>query len=98
MNMGKKIFGLLAIGLVVALLIPIGSAYACYDCEFTAIGMIRVDRTNHVIKGFVLYGNNDGDILRFTFVTIKYDAARTPLKLDTAMPLLVYHIEYNPAK
>jgi hypothetical protein len=96
--MGKKIFGLLAIGLVVALLTPIGSAYACYDCEFTAVGVVRIDKTNHVIKGFVFFGNNDGDILRFTFVTIKFDDARTPLNLDTAMPILVHHIQYNPAK
>jgi hypothetical protein len=96
--MGKKIIALLAIGLVFALVIPIGSAYACYDCEFTAIGVIRIDRTNHVIRGFVVYGNNDGQALRFTFVKIKFDEARAPLKLQTAMPLFVYHIDYNPAK
>jgi hypothetical protein len=96
--MGKKIYGLLAIGLVCALVIPVGSAYATYDCKLSAIGLIRIDRANSVIKGFVFFGDNDGNDLRFEFINIEFNDARTPLIAQTQMPLLVHHIEYNPAK
>lgn len=96
--MGKKIYGLIAIGLVCALLVPIGSAYATYDCELSAVGILRVDRTNNVIKGFVFYGENDGQDLRFEFVKIRFDDARNPLVVQTGMPFFVHHIDYNPAK
>jgi len=96
--MGKKIFGILAIGLVFALIIPVGTAYATYDCELSAVGVIRIDRVNSVIKGFVFFGDNDGQDLRFTFINIKFDDARTPLKVQTGIPFLMHHIDYNPAK
>ncbi len=96
--MRKKIIGLLALGLVFALIIPVGSAYATYDCKLEAIGIIRIDKTNSVIKGFVLVGNNDGKDLRFTFIQIEFDDARTPLIAKTNIPFFVHEIEYNPAK
>lgn len=96
--MRKKIIGLLAIGLVFAMIIPIGSAYATYDCKLTAFGIIRVDKTNSAIKGFVFFGDNDGQDLRFSFINIQFDDARTPLIAATNIPFLVHQIEYNPAK
>jgi hypothetical protein len=51
-----------------------------------------------VIKGFVFFGDNDGKDLRFEFVKITFDDARTPMVVQTGMPFLVHHIEYNPAK
>ncbi len=96
--MGKKIYGLMAIGLVFALLIPVSSAYATYDCELSAVGFLRVDRTNNMIRGFVFFGENDGNDLRFEFVKICFDDVRTPMVVQTAMPFFVHHIDYNPAK
>jgi len=96
--MGKKIIGLLVVGLVLTLIIPIGTADAAYDCELTAIGIIRIDRINSEIKGFVFFGNNDGEDLQFTFIKIKFDDARMPEKMPTEKPFLVHHIDYNPAK
>ena len=96
--MGKKLFGLLAIGLVFALVIPVGSAYAAYECKFTAVGVIRIDRTNSVIKGFVFFGDINGEAIRFSFVKIKFDDARTPLVMPSQIPFFVHHIEYNSAK
>lgn len=90
--------GLLAIGLVFAMIIPIGSAYATYDCKLSAVGIIRVDKAHSVIKGFVFFGDNDGQDLRFTFIQIKFDDTRTPFMVPTNMPFLVHQIEYNPAK
>jgi hypothetical protein len=96
--MGKKIYGIITIGLVFALLLPISSAYATYDCELSAVGILRVDRVNNEIKGFVFYGENDGKDLRFEFVKITFDSARTPMVVQTGMPFFVHHIDYNPVK
>lgn len=96
--MRKKIIGLLTIGLVFTMLLPIGSAYATYDCKLSAIGFIRIDKDNSVIEGFVFFGDNDGQDLRFTFIQIKYDDARKPLTTQTNIPFLLHQIEYNPAK
>ena len=96
--MGKKIIGILAIGLVFALVIPVGSAYADYESKLSAIGMIRIDAINSEIKGFVFFGNNDGDVLIFRYIKIKYDEIRTPLELGGSMPFIVHNIKYNPAE
>ena len=96
--MGKKIIGLLCIGLVLALVIPIGSSYADFDCKLSAIGVIRIDSSTSEIKGFVFFGNNDGEVLQFTFINIKYDDGRTPMELDSKMPFFVHNIKYNPAQ
>lgn len=96
--MGKKIIGILFVGLVLALMTPIGSADADYDCTLSAIGVIRIDSTASEIKGFVFFGDNDGEDLRFTFITIKYDDGRTPLELEGKLPFFVHTIKYNPAQ
>ncbi|KYK24782.1 hypothetical protein AYK25_01765 [Thermoplasmatales archaeon SM1-50] len=96
--MGKKIFGLLVVGLVVALVIPVGSCDSDFDSELSAIGVIRIDTVNSEIKGFVLFGDNDGETLQFTFIAIKFDNGRMPEVLDSKMPLLIHHINYNPLK
>jgi hypothetical protein len=96
--MGKKKYGIIAIGLVFALLVPISSAYATYDCKLSAVGILRVDQVHNMIKGFVFFGDNDGNDLRFEFVKIAFDSARMPRVVQTGMPFLVHHIDYNPAK
>jgi hypothetical protein len=96
--MGKKILAILAVGLVFALIIPIGSSYADYKCKLSAIGVIRIDSSNSEIKGFILFGNNNGEVLRFTYIKIKYDAVRLPLELGGPLPYIIHNIKYNPAK
>lgn len=88
----------MALGLVFLLIAPIGTAYATYDCTLSAVGFVRIDKTHSVIKGFVFYGDNDGEDLRFTFISIQFDDARTPLITQTNRPVLVHKIEYNPTK
>jgi hypothetical protein len=96
--MGKKIIGILVVGLVVALVVPIGSAEADYNCKLSAIGVIRIDSQNLEIKGFVLFGNNDGEVLRFTFINIQYDDTRPPVELGGAIPFFIHNIKYNHAE
>jgi len=94
--MGKKIIGVILIGLVFALVIPVGSCDAAFQCNLSAIGMIRIDSTNCAIKGFVLIGDNDGQDLRFTFINIKFDDRRAPEELTGKLPFLLHNINYNP--
>jgi hypothetical protein len=96
--MGKKILGMICVGLVFALVTPVGSAYASYDKELTAFGIVRIDAANREIKGFVFIGNDDGETLRFSFINIKYDDRREPLSIDGQFPLFIHHIKYNLAK
>lgn len=95
--MRKKIIGILVIGLVFTLIVPIGTADAAYDCKLTAFGLLRIDSVNAEIKGFVLLGENDGEALRFTFINIEFDDSRAPLEVKGTMPLLMHEIYYNPA-
>jgi hypothetical protein len=96
--MGKKIIGILFVGLLIALVIPVGTADADFDCKLSAFGIIRIDSTNSEIKGFVLFGNNDGQDLRFTVINIKFDDGNAPVELVSKMPLLLHTIKYNPVK
>lgn len=96
--MGKKMIGIVFVGLVFALVFPVASAYATYDKELNAFGVLRIDTANCEIKGFVLFGDNDGQALRFTFIKIQYDDGRAPLEIAGPMPLFFHHIQYNPAK
>jgi hypothetical protein len=95
--MGKKIIGIMIVGLVLSLVIPVGSAYADYDCKLSAVGFIRIDKANSMIRGFVFFGDNDGETLRFEFIRIQYDDARIPMVVASAMPLFVHNIKYNPS-
>jgi hypothetical protein len=95
--MGKKIMCLLFVGLVVALVIPVGSAQTSYEAKLFAIGLIKIDSLNHEIRGFVVYGIIDGDVILLKNINIKYDGA-TPIFVGGVIPLFVHHIYYNPAK
>ena len=95
--MGKKIIGLVLVGLVFTLLIPLGSAKATYDKELSALGVIRIDQTNCQIKGFVFFGDNDGATLRFTFIKIQYDDSYPPTEIGGKIQFFEHHIQYNPA-
>jgi hypothetical protein len=95
--MGKKILSLIGIGLVMALVLPVVSCEAEYQCKLSAVGLVWIDSTHGQIKGFVLRGEVNGEALQFGFVKISFDERRAPLELDTAHPFLVHTIKYNPA-
>ena len=94
--MGKKLMCLLFIGLVVALLIPVGSAQPKYKAEMSAIGFVKIDSTNHEIRGFIIYGEVNGETLFLKYINIKYYGAN-PIFAASKMPLLVHHLYYTPA-
>ena len=96
--MGKKIFGVLVIGLVLTLLIPIGSAKTQpLESHLSAVGIIQIDSFDHEIRGFVFFGINDGEVLILKNINIKYDAA-SQIMVGGIIPFIVHHINYNPAE
>jgi len=103
--MGKKVVGILIVGLLMATVFPIGSAYiqktdekANTDFESTlfGIGFIRIDSSNYEIKGFVLFGNNNGQVLLSKMIDIKYDG--TPIRIGFGLTPFIFNIKYNPAE
>ncbi len=88
---------LLLVGLMVTLLIPVGSAQADYKSKLFVIGVIQIDDFNHEIRGFAVYANNNGEVLVLQNINIKYDGA-TPIQAGGVIPFFVHHIKYNPAK
>jgi hypothetical protein len=94
--MGKKIMCLLFVGLVVALVIPVGNAQTEYKSKLFVIGFIQIDSFNHEIRGFAVYGFNNGEVIFLKNINIKYDGA-TPIFVGSVIPFFVHHIYYNPA-
>jgi len=104
--MRKKIIGILIIGLVFALVIPVGSSYILntngttntkFESKLFVIGVIQIDTFDYEIRGFAVYAINDGEVLLFKNLNIKYDGA-TPIQVGGVIPFIVHHIYYNPAE
>lgn len=64
-----------------------------YEKTLSAIGFIIIDSGNYEIKGFVLSGRNDGELIFFKFIDIDYDG--TPIFVTNPHPF-IFHIKYNP--
>jgi len=94
--MGKKLMCLLFVGLVVTLVIPVGSAQTEYKSKLFVIGVIQIDDFKHEIRGFVIYGIIDGEVILLKNINIKYDGA-TPIFMGSVIPFFVHHVYYNPA-
>lgn len=93
--MRKQILCFLLIGLVVTLLIPMGSAKATYKSKLFVIGVIQIDDFDHEIRGFAIYANIDGEVLLFQNINIKYSGI-TPIQVGGILPFFFHHIKYNP--
>lgn len=100
--MGKKIVGLLVIGLVFAFVFPVGSSYLLdsiekenkeYESTLFVIGFLRVDTSNFEITGFALFGMNNGQVLLSKKIDIQYDGS--PI-LVGGFPPFINTIRYNP--
>jgi len=63
-----------------------------FNAELKVVGFIRIDSENYVIKGFVLFGNIEGESVFFERINIKYDGR--PILVTNPMPF-VFSIKYN---
>jgi hypothetical protein len=94
--MGKKIMCLLFVGLVVALVVPVGSAKTEYKAKLFVIGTIQIDNIEHEVRGFAFFGNINGELIYLQKYNVKFDGA-TPIFMGSVIPFLFHHVYYNPA-
>ena len=96
--MNKKLFGILTITIFILGISLTQTAIAEAEEEnikFQGIGFIRIDSSKFEIKGFVIVGNNAGEVLFFKPINIKYDG--TPIFVTNPVPFL-FTIKYKPAE
>ncbi len=103
--MNKKIVGIIVMSMLIIKVIPSISAayYENYQNENTivnksrlfGIGFVRIKEFMHVIKGFVIFGINDGQVILMEFVNIKYIKVN-PVLAGYFSPL-IFFISYTPA-
>lgn len=100
--MGKKVIGILVVGLLIATVFPVVSSdiqktdqkgKTDLESKLFGIGFIRIDSAIYEIKGLVLFGMNDGQVLVLKKIDIKCDGP--PLFVGGLAPFII-NIKYNP--
>lgn len=66
-----------------------------YESRLFGIGFVRINGFTHVIKGFVIFGINDGEVISMEFINIKYCGADKVF--GGIFPPLIFLIRYTPA-
>ena len=102
--MKKKVIGILIVGILIATALSCANASnnkteqeedaMVYESRIFGLGLVRINTFTHAIKGFVVYGINDGEIISMQFVNINYEEAD---ELFAGFIPLVFFIRYNPA-
>jgi len=101
----KKIVAIIVVGLFIATIFPCAGAtinktdekenITIYESRIFGVGFVRIHSLTHEIKGFVLFGINDGQVISKAFIDIKYN------EVDNVyagyLPLFIFFIRYNPA-
>lgn len=59
------------------------------------IGFVRINGFTHIIKGFVILGINNGQVLSMEFIRVKYSEVN--VVLAGYFSSLIFFIRYNPA-
>ncbi len=102
--MVRKVIGIVIVGLLIATMIPLGSAQSQeskekanseYESKLFAIGFIRIQSDTCEITGFALVGMNTGQLLVLQKIDIQYDG--TPIMVG-GLPPLIFIVRYNPAE
>ena len=103
--MKKKIIGILIVGIMITTLFPsIGASLnnniqiedvTDYESYILGIGFVRIGGFTHVIRGFVLFGINDGEFINTEFIKIKYNDVNDIFA--SYLPPFMFLIRYDPA-
>jgi hypothetical protein len=106
--MNKKIIGILVMTLLIATLLPVESTRININGKETdtvnirselkllGIGSISIDSSKYTIKGFVLVGINNGQIIISKNIDIQC-CLSPALVFGFGTPFVVFFIKYNPA-
>jgi len=100
----KKVIVILIVGLLTATVFPSVNASInktdekentiAYESSIFGIGFVRINGITHTLKGFVIFGINDGQVISMEFININYDEANEVLA--GLFPPLIFFIRYNP--
>ena len=103
--MKMKVIGILIVGMLIVTVFPgVGAAVhkndqkentIVYESRLFGIGFVRINGFTHVIKGFVIFGINEGQVISTEFIKIKY-ADVDEVHVGYFTPL-IFFIRYNPA-
>ena len=103
--MKRKVIGILIVGLLMVTVFPsVNAAFQrddqkenpiAYESRLFGIGFVRINGFTHVIKGFVIFGINDGEVISMQFINIKYCGADKVY--GGIFPPLMFLIRYTPA-
>ena len=101
--MKKKVIGIVIVGLLIATVLPSVNASInktdekdntiVYESRLFGIGFVRIHGFTHSIKGFVIFGINNGQVISTEFINIKYDEANEVFA--GLFPPLIFFIRYN---
>ncbi len=102
--MKKETIGILIAGMLMLTVFPCVNASAIktykkentifYESRIFGIGFVRINGFTHTLKGFVLFGINDGQVISMEFINIKYEEANEVFA--GLFPPLIFFIRYNP--
>lgn len=103
-SMKGKVIGILIVGMLMVTGFPgVGAAIhkddqkeiaIVYESRLFGIGFVRINGFTHVIKGFVIFGINDGQVISMEFINIKYiDVDEVLVSYFTP---LIFLFRYNP--
>jgi hypothetical protein len=102
--MKRKVIVILIVGLLMVTVFPgVNAAIhktdqkedtTAYESRLFGIGIVRINGFTHVIKGFVIYGINDGQVISMEFINIKYTEV-DEVFVGYCTPL-IFFFRYNP--
>ena len=103
--MKKKEIGILIVGLLIATAFTTVNASIhktddieneiTFESSLSGIGFVGIHE--HEIKGFVLFGINDGQVILTEFINIKYNVVDGVYACFFPQLQLTFCIRYNPA-
>jgi hypothetical protein len=102
--MKKEIIGILIASLLMLTVFPCVNASInktdekentiVYESRIFGIGFVRINELTNSIKGFVIFGINDGQVISMQFINIKFiDSDGVYVGF---FPPLIFFIRYNP--
>ena len=99
-----KIVAIIVLGLMMATIFPcVGASInkinekeniTKYESRIYGIGFVRIYENTHVIKGFIIFAINNGQIILTQFIRIKFSEADGVFA--GIFPPYKFYIRYNP--
>lgn len=102
--MRKKVIGILIVGLLMLTVIPSVNASSqvteekensiVFESTLLGVGFVRIHEYNHRLKGFVLFGINDGEVISTEFINIEF--IEVDMVFAGYCTPFIFFFRYNP--